>query len=153
MASAQSSSDTPAASFPGVGVELPSEAPLTLEPAVESSPAARAPSTDLGAYGCRGATDFPHISHPFASVHGRTWCDTNLAMAASVNIEQLRWWGWDHRANGIDDRYSRSVNANAKAYCAGSGLYTWKGTTYHRVNLPDGRVAVAVTSRENRFAC
>lgn len=102
--------------------------------------------------GCHGYTDRPHYSLGSASVHGRTECPFVADIIASVNLYRLRWYGWQHLANGYDAGVTSRVNGNARWYCSGTGTYTYLGETYHRATI-GGTNYTAYTSHQARFGC
>ncbi|HET9649845.1 MAG TPA: hypothetical protein VFP34_16650 [Microlunatus sp.] len=104
------------------------------------------------ASGCWGHTHNPHKSAAFASVHGDTDCPYVAPMTVSINLLRWRWYGLQHLAHGSKSGTKSYVNGNAKWYCSGTGTYTYRGESYHRVTV-GGKNYVAWTANEDRFSC
>lgn len=139
---------TPAAAKPtGVDDNGAKGGSTTLAPAKKGGV-----STQAVPSGCWGYTYNPHRSYSFASVHGATDCPYVAPMIVSINLLRWRWYGLDHLANGSASGTRSNVNGNAKWYCSGTGTYTYRGESYHRVTV-GGTNYIGYTAKEARFSC
>lgn len=140
----------------GLTLDLGSPRPNSVasESAVTRKPKSTGPTTMAAALsfspaGCTGYTDYPHKSNSDASVHGRTKCRVQVPYVEVTSLlRRDRWWGQQqvgsprtsHRTNN-----PLSGDATPHYYCAGQGLYSYRGYSSHK-SLENGRTYVASTS-------
>lgn len=100
--------------------------------------------------GCYGQTDKPHYStHQPGTVNvvARTVC-SGFSVYVSTVLYRHRWYGWQYLNSGSKSGTS-SVEHNVAWNCAGTGTYTYLGSSYHSA----GTGGYAYTNNSNRFWC
>lgn len=104
--------------------------------------------------GCYGQTDYPHISYPYASVHGRTKCAVAVSqVTATATLLRSRWWGWETvKVGSTASRLNSSSSGDSTPHWKCSGTYTYKGDSTH-TSLEGGVTYSARTDNTARFAC
>lgn len=148
----------------------PSGSPLGSQS--ESQPGDIAPAAVSGKIspaGCVGITDYPHSSNgkigtsnvPYASVHGRTKCDSQVSrVTARAEVWRKVWHGNQRLMYGAlasNDRSTRSGDSSPHYWCKGNGTQWYVGITNHS-SLEDGewytaRTVEYGTREKSEFNC
>lgn len=93
--------------------------------------------------GCVGITDYPHSSNgkvgtkngPYASVHGRTKCNTNVTtVTARAEVWKKVWHGNQRLETGTlasVSNFRNSGDSTPHYYCKGTGKAWYVGITNH----------------------
>lgn len=85
--------------------------------------------------GCKGSTNYPHLSGTEASVHGTMICNYAVEqVATATELTRGRWFGYETIARDYSQRdwSTWSGNATPRANCVGQGWYRYRGWSAHK---------------------
>ncbi len=108
---------------------------------------ASATATYYSPAGCKGSTNYPHLSGTDASVHGTMICRYAVEqVATATELTRDRWFGYETLGTDFSKRdwSTWSGNATPHVSCLGEGWYRYRGWSTHK-SLESGMVYASDT--------